>query len=118
MSVFKSFDKLSTRVRDISTDYVNNSTDYFKLKIFYHLTKSFTFGIKLLILFSILIGASIFLSVALVMWLGKALNSYPLACIIVAVIFIFVGLIAYVFRKKIDKKVIKTFSKDFFDESI
>ncbi|WP_196893020.1 phage holin family protein [Aureivirga marina] len=118
MNILNSLDKLSSKVIDLGNDYVNNSTEYFKLKIFYHLTKSFTFGIKLIILLGLSFFALVFLSVALVVWIGDVIGSFALACVLVAVLFLLIGFLIYLLRKNIDRKVIQSFSEDYFDESI
>ncbi len=115
MNIFNSIDKKSSKAIDLGNEYVKTSVEYFKLKVFQQVSKSFSLAIKLAILGGLLFIAIIFLSVAMVLWIGEEIGNYSIACLIVSLMIALIFAIVILFRKQIDKKVIRVLSKDFFD---
>ncbi|SEL94967.1 hypothetical protein SAMN04487910_3687 [Aquimarina amphilecti] len=115
MGVFNAINETSNKAIDHGESYVKSSQEYYKLKVFQQLTKSFSFLSKLAIIGSLLFLGLIFLTVAGAIWLGEIVGSTPLACIIMAASLFLCTIIAYLTRKEIDKNIIKKISKEFFD---
>ncbi|MDC6389070.1 hypothetical protein PP182_10290 [Maribacter sp. PR1] len=97
--------------------YVETSDEYLRLRIF-----------KVLMLFvtsiaqSLLIGigsvfALLFLSFAACLAISESLDSYYSGFILVGIFYVLVGILFYVFRKKLNAPILKKFSKYYFEQS-
>jgi hypothetical protein len=115
MSVLDSFNKTTNKVVDIGERYMKASHQYFELKIFQQLTLSISLFIKILLIGSFLFVGLLFCSVALALELGRSFASPALGCIAVGCIYLFIAFIFFIVRKKINKTVIKTVGKNFFN---
>lgn len=95
--------------------YIENSDEYLRLRLFkvvmHHLT-----GITQFFLIGIgFIFALLFLSFAACLALSEMLDSYFSGFIIVGGFYIFVGILFYVFREKLNAPILKKFSKYYFE---
>ena len=115
MGVFDSLNDASGKAMDSGERYLVASREYFKLKIFQQVSKSFSFIGKLVLIGGLLLLGLIFLAVASVIWLGDLLDSIILACLVVALFFFVCGFIVYLFRKQLDTVILKKLSNEFFD---
>lgn len=96
-------------------NYLKNSEEYFKLKIFQQLSMSFSLLVKLCIIGGLIFLGVVFIAVAGTIALGNWIGSMVFGVILVGVILLLLAMIAYLLRKKIDKKIIKKMSKSYFD---
>ena len=96
-------------------EYVKLSENYYRLKIFQHISLLFSFITKLAIFGSILLIALIFLSIAGSIALGDMLDNLALGFLIVGGGLIVIAIVVYLGRGAIDKTIITKISKDFFN---
>lgn len=96
--------------------YVETSDEYLRLKIF-----------KILMLFvtsitqSLLIGigsvfALLFLSFAACLAISESLDSYYGGFIIIGAFYVLVGIMLYIFRKKLNAPILRKFSNYYFEQ--
>ncbi|SHJ11474.1 hypothetical protein [Aquimarina spongiae] len=115
MKVLESINETSNKALSWGESYVKFSQKYYKLKAFQQLTKAFSFLSKLAIIGSLLFLGLIFLTVSGAIWLSQIIGSAPLACLLMATALFICTAIGYLFRKQIDKNIIRKMSKEFFD---
>lgn len=114
MSLFESFNETTDKASNIGERYVKTSHQYFKLKVFKHLSSSLSFTAKLLIIGGLFYVGLLFVSIALAVHLSNLTESFVLGFVLVSLIYFVAGLIFFIFRKHITKKVITTLSSKFF----
>lgn len=115
MNLFESINESTKKAAQSGENYLKNSEEYFKLKIFQQLSLSYSLLIKLSIIGGLIFLGVVFLAVAGTISLGEWLGSIVFGVILVGVILLLLAMIAYLFRKKIDKIIIKKMSKSYFD---
>lgn len=94
--------------------YIDYSDEYLRLRIFKIAMQHIT-GIAQFLLISIgFIFALLFLSFAACLALSEFLNSYFIGFIIVGGFYALVGILCYLFKKKLETPVLKIFSKYYF----
>ena len=96
-------------------NYLKNTEEYYKLKGFKIAMHSITSLIKIMLLGSIGLLSLFMLSCALAHGIGQWLNSIFLGFLIMGAFYILLGLIAYMFRNKVDDRILRKFSEYFFD---
>ena len=95
--------------------YVENSDEYQRLKIFKVLMRHVT-GITQFLLISIgFVFALLFLSFAACLALSEALNSYFGGFMLVGGFYVLIGMLLYIFRKKLNAPLLKKFSNYYFE---
>lgn len=114
MSILDSINKATDGAVDSGEKYVKATQDYFKLKIFQQLTRSISYGTKLLVIGSFFFLGFVFLTVAGTIYLGQILNNMALSCLCMALLLFLITLIAYWQRKKFDTFLLKKMSKEYF----
>lgn len=114
-SIFESINNTSEKAVDIGEKYIKDTQEYYKLKIFQQLTISISLVAKALVIGGLLFIGLIFLAVAAALEIGHQLGNAALGYVIVAAIFFIVGIIIYVSRGIINKKIIETLSLKFFN---
>jgi len=115
MNLFESINE-STKAAAISGEnYLKNSEEYIKLKIFQQLSMSFSLLIKLCIIGGLIFLGIVFLAVAGTLALGEWIGSLMLGVILVGVILLLLAMVVYSFRKRIDTIIVKKMSKSYFD---
>lgn len=110
------------KLLEIVSEFKINLQQYLETKISYYGVTAFEKAVKLVNMFisnSVVVGfftiAALFFSGAAALYIGKLLNSYELGLLIVGGAYILLGLISYVFRKKIfGPIIIKCMLKVFF----
>ncbi|SDQ13832.1 hypothetical protein [Flagellimonas zhangzhouensis] len=95
--------------------YVNESLDFYRLKSFRSMMQGITVAAKLFLVGTALCLAILFLSLAAIFKMGQELNSTALGFLIGGGFYLFIGLLFYVFRKRIEKPLLKKFSDFYFD---
>lgn len=112
MSLFESFTNPSESI-DKGKDYVDATYKYAKLKSFHLLSLSLSTIAKLFFIGGLFIISILFMSIALAVVLGEYLHSLALGYLIVGGIFLILGIVIYLLRKKIDTIIIKTLVEKF-----
>ncbi|MER3376561.1 MAG: hypothetical protein RIM83_18120 [Allomuricauda sp.] len=112
MSSLKKIGSVTAESIDNSQEYLKHSWEYYKLKLFMH-TAELSIGSVKLVFFSILgmMALGLF-SIALAIYLGDVLENLALGYVLTGALYILLMFVAYaLFRKKIEKRIIKKLSK-------
>jgi len=104
-------------VEDGVRSYVKNSFDFYKLQSFRSMMKGITMATKALLIGSVLCLGLLFLSISAAFWLANILGNTAQGFLIVGGAYMLFSLIIFLLRSKIEKPLLKTFSKFYFDES-
>lgn len=117
MAVIDTINNAADKAVNVGEDYVKSTREYYTLKVFQQVSYSFSTLYKLVIIGSFLLLGMVFLTISGALYLGKQLGSMPLGCLIVGgALFLIAGII-YLFRKFIDKAVIRKLGDKFFDSN-
>lgn len=93
-------------------EYIENSAEYYKLRLFKNAMKFATSLINMLVLGGIFMMFLIFISFGVAMWLGKILESMLTGFFIVAGLYLVIFLLILIFGKKhIDSAILSKFSE-------
>jgi len=95
--------------------YLKNTEEYYKLKGFKIAMRSITSLVKILMLGSIALLSLFMLSFAFAHGIGQWLDNIFLGFLIMGIFYILLGWIAYMFRNKLDGRILRRFSEYFFD---
>ena len=114
MSFYDSINKSSDSATDIGKKYIKDSISYAKLKTFLITTSSISTVTKLVLIGGLLTIGILFMSVALAIELGDYFESISLGLLSVGGIYALLGIIMFLVRKTIDKKIIESLSVKFF----
>jgi len=96
--------------------YVKNSLDFYRLQSFRSMMKGITMTTKVLLIGGVGFIALLFLSLSAAFWLGTMLGNTAQGFLIVGGFYILAGIIIFLLRGKIEKPLLKKFSKFYFDE--
>ena len=113
MSVFENLHNTTDKATDLGEKYIKTSRQYFRLKIFQQVSFSISLFAKLFA-----IGSLLFIAFLLELNLFPPLllyNNPAYGFLIVAGIFILLGLLMYLLRKSLETLVIRTLSEKFFN---
>jgi len=113
------FDEIKKNLSEVDDEvrsYVENSIAYYKLKSFKIFMRGVTTFAKVLLLAIIFLPTIIIISIAAAFGIGNLLDNIFYGFLIVAAFFIIVFFIVYLLRNKLDKPLLKIFSKYYFDE--
>ncbi len=114
-NIFESINNTSDKAVGVGEKYLQDTQDYFKLKIFQQLTVSVSMVTKVLVIGGLLFIGLIFISVAAALAIGDWLDNTALGYLIVAGFFLITGALLYTNRNLIDKEIIKKMSPKFFN---
>jgi len=114
-NIFESISNTSNEASDIGEKYIDDTKEYFRLKIFQQLTVSISMIAKTLAIGGLLFIGLIFLSVAAALAIGAWLDSVALGYVIVAAFFLIVCVIIYSQRTVFDKLIIAKMGKKYFN---
>ncbi|WP_228852131.1 hypothetical protein [Aegicerativicinus sediminis] len=117
MALFDSIEETSKKAADLAEGYLKTSRAYIRLKVFQQLTISISLIAKTVLIGGLLLAGAIFIAIALVILIGEWLGNMAWGCVVVAILFLLAGFIAYTQRAKIDSIVIKKMSPKFFDHA-
>lgn len=115
MSIFESLNRTSDKAIDVGEEYYKKTQEYYKLKVFQQLAVTMGMFCKILLIGSFLFLGLILAAVAGTLALGELIGNIVLACLIIALILFFVGMVIYKFRTRIDAVIVRKTSKQFFD---
>ncbi|MCR9226368.1 MAG: phage holin family protein [Flavobacteriaceae bacterium] len=96
--------------------YVKNSLDFYRLQSFKSMMRGITIAAKVLIIGCVVSLGLLFLSLSAAFWLSTLLDSTAQGFLIVGGFYILVGLILFLLRSKMERPILKKFSKFYFDE--
>jgi Zn-dependent protease with chaperone function len=95
--------------------YLENSEEYFKLKIFKALMRAVTALSHVMLIGAIGLLALFLLSLAASYAIGNAMDNTYQGFIMVGLFYVVVALLCYFFRDKLDRPLLRKFSKYYFD---
>lgn len=113
---FEEIKEQINQVEEGGKSYLKNSLDYYRLQSFKSMMKGLTMAAKIMLVGGVATLALLFLSLSASFWLAELLESTALGFLIVGGFYILIGLILYAFRSKIERPMLKKFSKFYFDE--
>jgi hypothetical protein len=97
--------------------YVEHSLEYAKLKSFKISMVLVTYFAKVVLVGVITILSLLFLSLAASFVLGEAFNNQLYGYLVVGLVYLILALIGFAFRERLNKPILRMFSKYYFDES-
>ncbi|MBA4745297.1 MAG: hypothetical protein H2058_08565 [Muricauda sp.] len=113
------FEDIKEQIDDVEDgvrSYVKNSLDFYRLQSFRSMMKGITMATKVLLIGGIASIALLFLSLSAAFWLGSMLGNTAEGFLIVGGFYVLIGIIIFLLRSKIEKPLLKEFSKFYFDE--
>jgi hypothetical protein len=113
------FEELKQDIMEVNADiksYLANSEEYLRLKLFKLYMVSLTSFAQILVLGALLLVAVIFLSTAASIALGYWLDNTLYGFLIVGLCYTALWTLVFIFRERIERPVIRKFSKHFFDQ--
>ena len=113
---FENLKESITNVDSNIRDYVGSNVEYYHLKSFKILMKSITSLTKLLLLGSIILVTILMLSFAASYSIGEALGNTYYGFLVVGLFFVLISFIVHLFKDKLDKPLLKKFSKFYFEK--
>jgi nitrate reductase gamma subunit len=96
--------------------YVESSADYLRLQTFKTLMRLLTSLAKSAVVGVLALIALLFLSVAASLALGAWLDDYALAFVWVGGFYVLVTAFAFLFRRRIEKRILRTFSDLYYTQ--
>ena len=113
---FKTLSDNLEKSGDKAQEYIKNTTEYYKLRVFKTVTKGAISLINYLIIGFILFMILLFFSVGVALWLGDVIDSRYLGYFIVGGFYILVMILLIIFGKEpLKKAFLLKFSDIFFD---
>jgi hypothetical protein len=113
------FDELKNDLSDTqraAKDYFENTAEYYKLWVFKFVMKAAIALTVVLFLGTIGLLAVFFLSVAASVAIGEYLDNFTHGLLVVGGFYLIFGLLAYLFRSRLEAPVLKNFSKHYFED--
>lgn len=97
--------------------YIEHNKEYYKLLVFKILMQVVTSFSKMLFISAIIFFVLFLVSITASIAIGQAMDNMFYGFLIVSLFFVVLGIILYLFRNKLDKPLIRKFSKYFFDKT-
>ncbi len=97
--------------------YVEHSLEYAKLKSFKISMVLVTYFAKVILVGAFAFLTLLFLSLAVSIALGETFNNYLYGFLSVGLAYLLLAIIGYALREKLNKPILRMFSKYYFDES-
>lgn len=94
--------------------YLESSEEYVKLKVFRVLTGSLTNVAHVILVGSMLILALFMFSLGASLAINQILDSFYIGFVIIGLLYVLIAGLCYIFREKLDRPIIRKFSKHFF----
>ncbi len=113
------FDELKQDLMEANADiksYLEHSEEYLKLKVFKLFMISLTSFAQILAVGALLLLALFFLSTAISLALGAWFDNTFYGFAAVGLFYVLLGGLVYINRERIDRPIIRKFSKYFFDK--
>lgn len=115
MGLIDSISATNDKAVNTGDRYLKASYKYYKLKIFQQLSISVSMVFKALIIGSLAVMFVLLLAISLALYVGEAINNYPLGFLIISIIFLVLSIIVYYLKDEVDKRIVKELSKKFFN---
>lgn len=96
-------------------NYVESSTDYLRLQMFRTLMRLLTSLAKSVVVGVLAFLSLLFLSLAVALALGSWLQDDLLAFVCVGVFYLLAGGVAYLMRRRIERRILRSFSDLYYD---
>ena len=112
------FDELKKDLVEANADiksYLEHSEEYLKLKAFKIFMVTVTSTTHALLIGLAMLLALFFLSIAISLAIGNALGKPVYGYLIVGAFYLLLSVLFYIFRDRIDRPILRKFSKHFFD---
>ncbi|RKN80405.1 hypothetical protein [Ulvibacterium marinum] len=112
------FEELKRDLTETDADvrsYLENSEEYLKLKVFKVLMGMITSGAQIILVGAIALLALLILSLAASFVIGEALDSSYYGFVIVGTAYVFIAIICYLLRDRLNGPILRKFSKHYFD---
>lgn len=113
---FEEIKEQISQVEEGVRSYVKNSLDLYRLQSFRSMMKGITMATKVLLIGGVVSIALLFLSLGAAFWLGTILGTTAEGFLVVGGFYVLFGIILFLLRNKIEKPLLKRFSKFYFDE--
>ena len=97
-------------------DYIERTAEYYKLRTFKFVMKVFISMMLAMFLGTLGLLALFFLSVAASVGIGAYMDDPTSGFLIVGAVYLVLGIIAYIFRKKLEAPVLRNFSRHYFED--
>jgi len=113
------FEELKESLFESNSDihsYIESSEDYIKLKSFKVFMKGITYMTKIIVIGTFFFIALLIVSMAMSFELGKVLGNTFYGFLIVGVFHLFIGILCYFLKDKLNKPLLRKFSKFYFDK--
>ena len=113
------FEELKNDLSDsqrAAREYIENTADYYKLWTFKFIMKAAIALTVLLFLGTLVLLALFFLSIAAFIAIGESLGNFTHGFLVVGGFYLAVGLLAFLFRSRLEAPVLKNFSKSYFED--
>jgi cbb3-type cytochrome oxidase subunit 1 len=95
--------------------YIKNSDEYIRLKVFKIFMRSITTFAQILLIGSVFLIALLIVSLAVSFGIGQAMDNLFYGFLIVGLFYTIIGMLCYVFREKLNKPLIRMFSRYYFE---
>ena len=95
--------------------YLDHSEEYFQLKVFKVLMASVTSMAQMVLIGAIGMLTLFIVSIGVSLALNEVLNSFYIGFILTGIFYLFIGVICYFLRDKLNKPLLRKFSKHYFD---
>ena len=112
------FDELKEDLMEADADirsYLNNSEEYLRLKIFKVLMQFLTTSLQTILVGLGVVFTLFFLSLAASLGLCEVLDSSYLGFVLVGFFYVLTSIVLYIFRKRFNRPLLRTFSPYYFD---
>ena len=112
------FDDLKKDLIEADVDirsYLENSEEYFKLKIFKALMRAVTSFTHFFLLGALMVMGLFFISLALSYVIGDAMGNTLYGFFIVGAFYLVVAVLCYIFRGRLDRPLLRKFSRYYFE---
>lgn len=102
--------------QEAARDYLESTAEYYKLRTFKFVMKAFIALVLVLFLGTIGLMALFFVSVAASLAIGESTGDEMSGFLIVGGVYLVIGILAYVFRSRLEAPVLRNFSKHYFED--
>ncbi|OBQ55889.1 hypothetical protein JJL45_06355 [Tamlana sp. s12] len=115
MGLIDAINETNNKAVNLGGRYAESSYKYYRLKVFKHFSMSVSLMLKVLFIGCLCGIFAILSAVSLALYIGEVIESYPLGFIIVALGFMVLSILAFLFRRVINHLVVRKLSEFFFD---
>lgn len=95
--------------------YLETSEEYLQLKVFKILMHSVTNLAQIALVGTLVVLALVLLSLGASLAINEKMNSFYIGFVIVGLVYVLIAVLCYFFREKLDKPLLRKFSKHYFD---